>query len=111
MRASDDGNISSIEIQTASHQWGRHRRGTSRMTSSASERLLQLDDAHHRRILLAVDNRSEQSPTIQQDFTVHFVENMDEVLKVALLSEPVPLIEEFPPELEGNSNIQESMTH
>ena len=78
------------------------------------EKLLAAHRAGIRTVILPKDNQKDLSdvpPVIQQDFTVHFVENMDEVLKLALISEPVPLIEEFPPDLVGGSGIQESMTH
>jgi ATP-dependent Lon protease len=79
------------------------------------EKLLAAHRAGIRIVILPKDNQKDLAdipPNIQQDFTVHFVENMDEVLKIALLSEPIPLIEDFPPNLGGNdSDIKESITH
>ncbi len=78
------------------------------------EKLLAAHRAGIRTIILPKDNQKDLAdipPAIQQDFTIHFVENMDEVLKIALLSEPIPLIDEFQPNLGGDSDIQESIMH
>jgi len=74
------------------------------------EKLLAAHRAGITTVVLPKDNQKDLAdipPTIQQDFTIHFVENMDEVLKIALLSEPIPLIEEFTPNLADGSDMQE----
>jgi len=78
------------------------------------EKLLAAHRVGIRTVILPKDNQkdlAEVPPAIQQDFTVHFVENMDEVLKIALVSEPIPLMDEFPPNIAGNTDIQESIMH
>jgi ATP-dependent Lon protease len=63
------------------------------------EKLLAAHRAGIRTIILPRDNQKDLAdipPAILQDFTVHFVEYMDEVLKIALTSAPIPLIEEVP---------------
>src|SRR5207302_5727511 len=78
------------------------------------EKLLAAHRVGIRIVILPKDNQkdlAEVPPAIQREFTVHFVENMDEVLKLALLSEPIPLLEEFPLDLGGGSDLQESVTH
>jgi ATP-dependent Lon protease len=63
------------------------------------EKLLAAHRVGIRTIILPKDNQKDLAdipPAILQDFTVHFVENMDEVLKIALTSAPIPLIEEVP---------------
>jgi len=63
------------------------------------EKLLAAHRAGIRTIILPKDNQKDLAdipPAILQDFTVHFVENMDEVLRVALTSAPIPLLEEVP---------------
>ena len=52
-------------------------------------------------MILPKDNQkdlTEIPANIKDDFTVHFVESMDEVLKLALTHAPTPLLEETPPE-------------
>jgi ATP-dependent Lon protease len=49
-------------------------------------------------VILPRDNEKDLAdvpPDIQGDFAIHFVESMDEVLKVALTRLPVPLAEEI----------------
>jgi len=84
------------------------------------EKLLAAHRAGIRTVILPKDNQKDLADiprAIQQDFTVHFVENMDEVLKIALISEPIPLIDEVPeqsgfrPGLGGDPDIQESIMH
>jgi ATP-dependent Lon protease len=79
------------------------------------EKLLAAHRAEIRIVILPKDNQkdlAEIPPSIQQDLTVHFVENMDEVLKIALVSEPIPLIEDFRPDMGGEEpDIQGSITH
>src|SRR5207253_3067813 len=53
----------------------------------------------------------------KDEFTIHFVENMDEVLKVALTHKPTPLVEDaagavpFRPPVGGDGDLQESIMH
>ena len=66
------------------------------------EKLLAAHRAGIRTVILPKDNQkdlAEIPPNIQQEFVVHFVENMDEVLKVALVTQPNPLLEEFTPNI------------
>jgi ATP-dependent Lon protease len=84
------------------------------------EKLLAAHRAGIRTVILPKDNQKDMAdiPTnIQQDFTIHFVETMDEVLRVALERPIVPLAvheaeppirTEFPSE---DHTDQESMTH
>ena len=58
------------------------------------EKLLAAHRAGIRTVILPRDNQkdlTEVPANIQEDFTVHLVENMDEVLKVALTRPPVPI--------------------
>ena len=54
---------------------------------------------------------------IKDEFTIHFVESMDEVLKVALTHAPTPLIDNgseevpFRPPVDGDGDLQESIMH
>ena len=60
------------------------------------EKLLAAHRAGIRTIILPKDNQKDLTDipaNIKDEFTVHLVENMDEVLKVALTSEPTPLSE------------------
>jgi ATP-dependent Lon protease len=53
-----------------------------------------------RRIIIPADNQKDLADIpadIRRDFTVHCVENMDEVLKIALTQPPSPLAEEAEP--------------
>jgi len=63
------------------------------------EKLLAAHRAGIRTVILPKDNQKDLAdiPTnIKDDFTLHFVENMDEVLKLALTHEPTPLLDEAP---------------
>ena len=74
-----------------------------------------------RTIILPKDNQKDLADipaNIKDEFTVHFVENMDEVLKVALTHAPIPILEENGPELAFRAGIggndgdrQESIMH
>jgi ATP-dependent Lon protease len=60
------------------------------------EKLLAAHRAGIHTVILPRDNEKDLAdvpPEIKADFTIHFVENMDEVLKVALTRPPVPLEE------------------
>jgi ATP-dependent Lon protease len=61
------------------------------------EKLLAAHRAGIRTVILPKDNQkdlTEIPANIRDDFTVHFVESMDEVLKIALTQAPTPLLEE-----------------
>jgi ATP-dependent Lon protease len=61
------------------------------------EKLLAAHRAGIRTVILPRDNQKDLTDipaNIKDDFTVHFVENMDEVLKVALTHAPTPLSED-----------------
>ncbi|MFI5173256.1 MAG: endopeptidase La [Terriglobia bacterium] len=91
------------------------------------EKLLAAHRAGISTVILPKDNEkdlAEIPPEIQKAFELHFVENMDEVLKVALVSplvstgrptdEPLELTEEFKPTLKEEVNPgsqHDSMTH
>jgi len=84
------------------------------------EKLLAAHRAGIRTIILPKDNQKDLADipaNIKDEFTIHFVENMDEVLKVALTQEPTPLIEEgaqgvpFRPPVDGDGDLQESIMH
>jgi len=83
------------------------------------EKLLAAHRAGIRTIILPKDNQkdlAEIPPNIKDDFTVHLVENMDEVLKIALAHEPTPLMEEgaevaFPAPIGTDGDLQESIMH
>jgi ATP-dependent Lon protease len=62
------------------------------------EKLLAAHRAGIRTIIMPRDNEKDLADVpadIQGDFAIHFVESMDEVLKVALTRSPVPLAEEI----------------
>jgi len=62
------------------------------------EKLLAAHRAGIRTVILPRDNEKDLAdvpPDIRVDFTLHFVETMDEVLKVALTRSPVPLEEDL----------------
>jgi ATP-dependent Lon protease len=70
-------------------------------------------------VILPKDNQKDLADipaNIKDEFTVHFVENMDEVLKVALTHPPTPLLVEaaadmaFRPDVAGG-DVQESIMH
>src|SRR5689334_14471234 len=81
------------------------------------EKLLAAHRAGIRTIVLPKDNQKDLTdvpPAIQQDFTLHFVENMDEVLKIALAHAPTPILagkDEIPfqPPVHGDGDLQESV--
>jgi len=85
------------------------------------EKLLAAHRAGIRTIILPKDNQKDLTDVpanIQDDFTVHLVENVDEVLKVALTRSPVPLDEEveehlaFGPQIPEDPNVpQDSVMH
>ena len=83
------------------------------------EKLLAAHRAGIRTIILPKDNQkdlAEIPPNIKDDFTVHLVENMDEVLKIALAHEPTPLMQEgaevaFPAPIGTDGDLQESIMH
>src|SRR5881396_1645080 len=61
------------------------------------EKLLAAHRAGIRTLILPKDNQKDLADipaNIKDEFTIHFVENMDEVLKVALTQEPTPLAED-----------------
>jgi ATP-dependent Lon protease len=73
-----------------------------------------------RTVILPKDNQKDLADvpaTIKDEFTVHFVESMDEVLKVALTHAPTPLLEENTAELAfragvgAGGDVQESIMH
>jgi ATP-dependent Lon protease len=84
------------------------------------EKLLAAQRAGIREVILPKDNQKDMADipaNIQQDFKLHFVETMDEVLQIALERPPVPLAEhaaeapirtEFPAD---DLSDQESLTH
>jgi len=83
------------------------------------EKLLAAHRAGIRTIILPKDNQKDLADipaNIKDEFTVHFVENMDEVLKVALTQAPKPLAEEgtqdlrFRPGIGDDSDLQQEST-
>ena len=80
--------------------------------AALKEKLLAAHRAGIRTLILPKDNQKDLADipaNILQDFAIHFVENMDEVLKVALIREPVPLLDEFPTSLDEDSDLQKSV--
>lgn len=85
------------------------------------EKLLAAHRAGIRVIILPRDNEKDLADVpveIQSEFAIHFVETMDEVLKVALTRSPVPLEENtgaetgFRPYIEKDSGVRhDPMTH
>src|SRR5436309_2145452 len=82
------------------------------------EKLLAAHRVGIRTVILPTDNQKHLADipaNIKDEFTIHFVENMDEVLKVALTQEPTPLIEDaagavpFRPPVGGDGDLQESI--
>jgi ATP-dependent Lon protease len=80
------------------------------------EKLLAAHRAGIRTIILPKDNQKDLNDipaNIKDEFTVHLVENMDEVLKIALTHEPTPIVEAedvaFGQPVRGNSDLQESV--
>jgi len=84
------------------------------------EKLLAAHRAGIRTLILPKDNQKDLADipaNIKEEFTIHFVENMDEVLKVALTHQPTPLVEDaagavpFRPPVGGDGDLQESIMH
>jgi ATP-dependent Lon protease len=80
------------------------------------EKLLAAHRAGIRTIILPKDNQKDLNDipaNIKDEFTVHLVENMDEVLKIALTHQPTPIVEAedvaFGQPVRGNSDLQESV--
>jgi ATP-dependent Lon protease len=79
------------------------------------EKLLAAHRAGIRTIILPKDNQKDLTDipaNIRDEFTVHLVENMDEVLKIALAYQPTPLLTDqegvgFRPPVSGDSDLQE----
>ena len=72
-----------------------------------------------RTIILPKDNQKDMTDipaNIKEEFTIHFVDSMDEVLKVALTYAPTPLLEEgtqdlaFRPGIGGDGDLQQEST-
>ncbi|OLD57206.1 MAG: endopeptidase La [Acidobacteria bacterium 13_1_40CM_2_64_6] len=85
------------------------------------EKLLAAHRAGIRTVILPKDNQKDLTDipaNIKDEFTVHLVESMDEVLKVALTSQPTPILEENQEEIPFQSGVgkdgdlhQESIMH
>jgi ATP-dependent Lon protease len=81
------------------------------------EKLLAAHRAGIKTIILPKDNQKDLTDipaNIKDEFTVHLVENMDEVLKIALAYEPTPLLQgqegvPFSPPVSDNGDLQESV--
>jgi ATP-dependent Lon protease len=81
------------------------------------EKLLAAHRAGIRTIILPKDNQKDLNDipaNIKDEFTVHLVESMDEVLKIALTHVPTPLAENqeevvFRPPVPGDGDLQESV--
>src|SRR5215468_4376870 len=80
------------------------------------EKLLAAHRAGIRTVILPKDNQKDLADipaNIRDEFTVHFVENMDEVLKVALTHAPTPLVDDgtqdlpFRPGIGDDSDLQQ----
>jgi len=84
------------------------------------EKLLAAHRAGIRTVILPKDNQKDLSDVpadIQKEFTVHLVETMDEVLKIALVRPPVPIEEsmdepDFRPQIASEPEVrQDSVMH
>ena len=80
------------------------------------EKLLAAHRAGLRTVILPKDNQKDLADipaAIMDEFTIHLVEDMDEVLKVALTEEPKPLDESeaFDPRVASDPARQSSVTH
>jgi ATP-dependent Lon protease len=85
------------------------------------EKLLAAHRAGIRTVILPKDNQKDLADipaNIKDEFTIHFVESMDEVLRVALTQAPTPILEESTPELafqagvgSAGGDVQESIMH
>jgi ATP-dependent Lon protease len=81
------------------------------------EKLLAAHRAGIKTIILPKDNQKDLTDipaSIKDEFTVHLVENMDEVLKIALAYEPTPLLQSqegvpFSPPVSSDGDLQESV--
>jgi len=81
------------------------------------EKLLAAHRAGIKTIILPKDNQKDLGDipaNIRDEFTVHLVESMDEVLKVALTRQPTPITEgqeevPFQPPISGDPDLQESV--
>jgi len=81
------------------------------------EKLLAAHRAGIKTIILPKDNQKDLAdiPTnIRDEFTVHLVESMDEVLKIALTQQPTPILATpaevpFRPPIDGDGDLQESV--
>jgi ATP-dependent Lon protease len=81
------------------------------------EKLLAAHRAGIRTIILPKDNQKDLTDipaNISDEFTVHLVENMDEVLKIALTHQPTPLVTKpdevpFRPPVSSDGDLQESV--
>jgi ATP-dependent Lon protease len=80
------------------------------------EKLLAAHRAGIKTIVLPKDNQKDLADipaNIRDEFTVHLVENMDEVLKIALTSQPTPILTTpevpFRPPIDGDGDLQESV--
>jgi ATP-dependent Lon protease len=79
------------------------------------EKLLAAHRAGIRTIILPKDNQKDLADipaNIKDDFVVHLVENMDEVLKIALTRQPTPLLDTevpFRPPVNDGGDLQESV--
>jgi ATP-dependent Lon protease len=80
------------------------------------EKLLAAHRAGIRTVILPKDNQKDLTDVpanIQDDFTVHLVESMDEVLQIALTRAPVPIADSesagqtYPPGLGGDPDLQQ----
>src|SRR5579883_1836719 len=81
------------------------------------EKLLAAHRAGIKTIILPKDNQKDLADipaNIRDEFTVHLVESMDEVLKIALTIQPTPILTgpaevPFRPPIDGDSDLQESV--
>jgi len=83
------------------------------------EKLLAAHRAGIRTVIIPKDNQKDLTDipaNIKDEFTIHFVESMDEVLKVALTYAPIPLRDNGSDEVpfrpvDGDGDLQESIMH
>jgi ATP-dependent Lon protease len=81
------------------------------------EKLLAAHRAGIRTIILPKDNQKDLTDipaNISDEFTVHLVESMDEVLKIALTHQPTPIVTNpdevpFRPPVSSDGDLQESV--
>jgi ATP-dependent Lon protease len=83
------------------------------------EKLLAAHRAGIRTVILPKDNQKDLADipaNIKDEFTLHFVEDMDEVLKVALTQAPIPLLDDgtrdiaFRPGIGDDGDLQQEST-